>query len=114
MVGRAGLGGSLTCSRTGFPAHPAPPGGPDVVQRPHHPVHARDALVARTRGRAVTARALARPVPELADNATVADAIDVLRRQRAPLAVVCDDTGRLTGLVSLDDLLARYLQPRAI
>ncbi|WP_149827601.1 hemolysin family protein [Streptomyces tailanensis] len=77
-------------------------------------VHARDALVARTRGRAVTARALARPVPELADNATVADAIEVLRRQRASLAVVCDDTGRLTGLVSLDDLLARYLQPRAI
>ncbi|MFM9493619.1 hemolysin family protein [Streptomyces galilaeus] len=76
-------------------------------------IHARDALVARTRGRAVTARALARPVPELADNATVADAIDVLRRQRASLAVVCDDTGRLTGLVSLDDLLARYLQPRA-
>ncbi|WP_327346048.1 hemolysin family protein [Streptomyces europaeiscabiei] len=77
-------------------------------------VHARDALVARTRGRTVTARALARPVPELADNATVADAIEVLRRQRASLAVVCDDTGRLTGLVSLDDLLARYLQPRAV
>ncbi|WP_406194716.1 hemolysin family protein [Streptomyces europaeiscabiei] len=76
-------------------------------------IHARDALVARTKGRAVTARALARPVPELPDDATVADAIDVLRRHRATLAVVRDDTGRLTGLVSLDDLLARYLQPRA-
>ncbi|WNZ13884.1 hemolysin family protein [Streptomyces sp. 11x1] len=77
-------------------------------------VHARDALVARARGRAVTARSLARPVPRLGDDATVADAIDVLRRHRATLAVVHDDTGRLTGLVSLDDLLARYLQPRTV
>ncbi|MDX3645358.1 hemolysin family protein [Streptomyces sp. MB09-02B] len=77
-------------------------------------VHARDALVARARGRAVTARGLARPVPRLGDEATVADAIDVLRRHRATLALVHDDTGRLTGLVSLDDLLARYLQPRTV
>lgn len=35
-------------------------------------VHARDALVARVRGRAVTARGLARPVPRLGDDATVA------------------------------------------
>ncbi|MGW0762932.1 hemolysin family protein [Streptomyces sp. NPDC002814] len=76
-------------------------------------LHARDALVARAQGRTVTARALARPVPELTANATVADAIDLLRRHRASLALVCDDTGRLTGLVSLDDLLARYLQPQA-
>ncbi|GAQ67328.1 CNNM domain-containing protein [Streptomyces scabiei] len=76
-------------------------------------VHARDALVARTKGRAVTARTLARPVPGLPDDATVADAIDVLRRHRATLAVVHDDSGRPAGLVTLDDLLARYLQPRA-
>ncbi|MFE7762767.1 hemolysin family protein [Streptomyces sp. NPDC057438] len=76
-------------------------------------IHARDALVARAKGRAVTARALARPVPDLPDDATVADAIDVLRRHRATLAVVHDGSGRLTGLVTLDDLLARYLQPRA-
>ncbi|MCL6736038.1 CNNM domain-containing protein [Streptomyces neyagawaensis] len=77
-------------------------------------VHARDALVARARGRTTTARALARPVPELTEDTTVADAIDVLRRNRASLAVICDDTGRPTALVSLDDLLARYLQPRAV
>lgn len=76
-------------------------------------LHARDALVARAQGRTVTARALARPVPELTANATVADAIDLLRRHRASLALVCDDAGRLAGLVSLDDLLARYLQPQA-
>ncbi|MGH4035668.1 hemolysin family protein [Actinomycetota bacterium Odt1-20B] len=74
-------------------------------------VHARDALVARTRGRATTAADLARPMPELTADTTVADAVEQLRHRRASLAVVCDDTGRLTGLVSLDDLLARYLQP---
>ncbi|MFJ5995499.1 CNNM domain-containing protein [Streptomyces sp. NPDC092370] len=78
-------------------------------------VHARDALVARARarGRATTARDLARPVPELAETATVADAIEVLRRRRSSLAVVRDGSGRLTGLVTLDDLLARLMQPAA-
>ncbi|MDX2545517.1 hemolysin family protein [Streptomyces sp. WI04-05B] len=76
-------------------------------------VHARDALVARARRRAVTARQLARPVPELTVRNTVGDAIEQLRRRRASLAVVRDDTGGLTGLVTLDDLLARLLHPQA-
>jgi CBS domain containing-hemolysin-like protein len=74
-------------------------------------VHTRDALIARARGKAVTARELARPVPELAGQDTVGHAIEQLRQRRASLAVVCDDTGRLTGLVTLDDLLARLLDP---
>ncbi|WP_327715021.1 hemolysin family protein [Streptomyces sp. NBC_00490] len=74
-------------------------------------VHARDALVARARSRTATARALARPVPEVTQETTVADAIELLRRNRASLAVVRDATGSLTGMVTLDDLLARYLQP---
>ncbi|MEV5517886.1 hemolysin family protein [Streptomyces flaveolus] len=76
-------------------------------------VHVRDVLVARAQGRATSARALARPVPELAEDATVAEAIEVLRRRRASLAVVRDGAGGLAGIVSLDDLLARYLQPQA-
>ncbi|OPG06937.1 hypothetical protein B1R27_15240 [Streptomyces sp. GKU 895] len=76
-------------------------------------VHARDALVARARGRTAVARALARPVPELAEETTVGDAIEVLRGRRASLAVVRDGSGRLTGMVTLDDLLARYLQPQS-
>ncbi|MFI5570236.1 hemolysin family protein [Streptomyces sp. NPDC051740] len=75
-------------------------------------VHARDAVVARAQGRAISARVLARPVPELTGDATVADAIDLLRRSRASLAVVRDGSGLLTGMVSLDDLLARFLQPQ--
>ncbi|PJE99658.1 hypothetical protein CUT44_03930 [Streptomyces carminius] len=70
-------------------------------------VHARDALVARARGRATTARALARPVPELEPHNTVADGIELLRQRRATLAVIRDDQGGLAGIVSLDDLIAR-------
>ncbi|WP_369166862.1 hemolysin family protein [Streptomyces sp. R28] len=76
-------------------------------------VHARDVMVARAQGRAADARSLARPVPELTEDTTVADAIDLLRRRRSSLAVVRDETGRLTGMVTLDDLLARFLQPQA-
>ncbi|MEV6542527.1 hemolysin family protein [Streptomyces sp. NPDC051665] len=76
-------------------------------------VHARDALIARTRGRTVTARDLARPIPELTEQDTISHAIEQLRQRRASLAVVRDDTGNLTGMVTLDDLLARFLHPQA-
>ncbi|MFJ9795415.1 hemolysin family protein [Streptomyces sp. NPDC101145] len=76
-------------------------------------IHARDALVARTRGRTLTARELARPVPELATITTVSDAVEQLRQRRASLALVRDERGALTGLVSLDDLLVRIMGPQA-
>ncbi|MEU2760651.1 hemolysin family protein [Streptomyces sp. NPDC007027] len=75
-------------------------------------VHARDALVARAGGRAVRARDLARPLPELAPQETAAHAVEQLRERRATIAIVRDADGRLTGLVSLDDLLTRLLHPR--
>ncbi|WP_199548613.1 hemolysin family protein [Streptomyces sp. N35] len=74
-------------------------------------VHARDALVARAQGRAPTARELARPVPELATTATIAEAVETLRHHRATLAVVHNNKGHLTGLLTLDDLLSRLLEP---
>ncbi|KAB2592453.1 hemolysin family protein [Streptomyces arboris] len=76
-------------------------------------VHARDALVARAAGREASARDLARPVPELAPDETAAHAVERLRERRATIAVVRDEQGRLSGLVSLDDLLARLLHPPA-
>ncbi|WP_367038379.1 hemolysin family protein [Streptomyces sp. Je 1-332] len=77
-------------------------------------VHARDALIARARGRTTTsARDLARPVPELDSQDTVGHAIEQLRDRRASLAIVSDDTGRLTGIVTLDDLLARLMHPQS-
>ncbi|WP_236241861.1 hemolysin family protein [Streptomyces sp. CC228A] len=77
-------------------------------------VHARDALVARARGRATTARRLARPVPELTGTDSLSHAVEQLRRHRASLAVIRDADGRLTGLISLDDLLARLMGSRAM
>ncbi|WP_256103605.1 hemolysin family protein [Streptomyces sp. ODS05-4] len=76
-------------------------------------VHTRDALVARARGRALTARDLARPVPELATTTTVSHAVEQLRQRRASLALVRDEQGALTGLVSLDDLLIRIMGPHS-
>ncbi|MFB7941479.1 hemolysin family protein [Streptomyces sp. NPDC127049] len=76
-------------------------------------VHARDALVARIRGRARTAGELARPVPELTAGTTVSEAVEHLRRRRASLALVRDEDGTLTGLISLDDLLVRIMGPQA-
>lgn len=75
-------------------------------------VHARDAIVARAQGRTVTARELSRPVPELTADDTVAHAVEQLRQRRASLAVVRGADGRLTGLISLDDLLVRLMSPR--
>ncbi|MBB0245400.1 DUF21 domain-containing protein [Streptomyces alkaliphilus] len=76
-------------------------------------VHARDAMVARARGRSVTAAALARPVPRLRAEDTVAQAVEQLRQHRASLAVVhTAEDGRLIGLISLDDLLGRLLAAR--
>ncbi|NSL43139.1 CBS domain-containing protein, partial [Streptomyces sp. 8P21H-1] len=60
----------------------------------------------------VSARDLARPVPELAPGDTLAHAVEQLRQHRASLAVVRGADGGLTGLVSLDDLLARLMEPR--
>ncbi|MEV6074521.1 MULTISPECIES: hemolysin family protein [unclassified Streptomyces] len=75
-------------------------------------IHARDALVARAHDRSTTARQLARPVPELKSDDSISHAVEQLRRNRASLAVIRDDHGRLTGLISLDDLLARLLHPQ--
>ncbi|MEU0397680.1 hemolysin family protein [Streptomyces sp. NPDC006208] len=77
-------------------------------------VHARDALVARTRHRVLNARDLARPVPELTSGDTVSHAVEQLRQRRATLAVVRDSSGRLTGLVSLDDLIVRLMGPQTV
>ncbi|MEU8762442.1 hemolysin family protein [Streptomyces sp. NPDC048659] len=75
-------------------------------------VHARDALVAATRGRRATARDLVRPVPELTPGTTVSEAVEHLRQRRSSLAVVRDAGGEVTALVSLDDLLVHLMGPQ--
>ncbi|MPY30078.1 hypothetical protein FNH09_01675 [Streptomyces adustus] len=73
---------------------------------------ARDTLIARTRGQTVTARDPARPVPELTEQHTSSHSIELLRQRRTSLAVVRDATGRLIGMVSLDNLPARLPHPQ--
>lgn len=72
-------------------------------------VHVRDAMVARAHGEQATAGSLARPVPALTGDDTVAHAVEQLRHHRASLAVVHAPDGGLTGLISLDDLLVRLM-----
>ncbi|MFF5263542.1 hemolysin family protein [Actinomadura viridis] len=52
---------------------------------------------------------LAHPAPVLTAGTTVLDAVTRLRRDRAQLAVVNDAQGALSGIVTLDDLLAEIL-----
>ncbi|WP_433331541.1 hemolysin family protein [Spirillospora sp. CA-294931] len=52
---------------------------------------------------------LAYPAPVLTASTTVLDAVSRLRRARAQLAVVNTPAGELTGIVTLDDLLAELL-----
>ncbi|MFG1945392.1 hemolysin family protein [Nonomuraea sp. NPDC048826] len=74
-------------------------------------VHLRDAYLARRRDRPATAGRLAYRAPTLSADASVADAVAALRAGRSQLALVRDDDGRTTGIVSLDDLLATLLVP---
>lgn len=72
-------------------------------------VHVRDALLARATGSERSAGLLATPVPELAPDADLAGAVELLQQRRAQLGVVQAASGGLAGLVTLDDLLARLL-----
>lgn len=51
------------------------------------------------------------PVPELATDTTVSEAVEQLRRRRSALAAVRDEQETLTGMVSLDDLLVPLMGP---
>ena len=74
-------------------------------------VHAREAYLARAAGKAVEAATMAHPVPALAEETPVAEAVTALRRHHSELALVEDATGRIIGLISLDDLLTSLLSP---
>ncbi|MFC4912516.1 hemolysin family protein [Actinomadura gamaensis] len=52
---------------------------------------------------------LAHPAPVLTSGTTVLSAVSLMRRSRAQLGVVSGDDGAITGIVTLDDLLAELL-----
>lgn len=71
-------------------------------------VHVREAVVADAASRALTAGQAATPVPRIALDAGVPDAIEALRRYRTTFAAV-QDGDHLIGIVSLHDLLVALL-----
>jgi CBS domain containing-hemolysin-like protein len=74
-------------------------------------VHAREAYLARAAGKTCKAATMAHPVPVLAEETPVAEAVTALRRHHSQLAMVQDSAGRVIGLISLDDLLTSLLSP---
>jgi len=93
-------------------------------------VHVRDAYLARRRGATVTAAQLAHPLPALAHDTSIFQAVSCLRAAHSQLALVhaadgtpaqptrpfgsADDSsarGAVVGIVSLDDLLTTLLVP---
>jgi CBS domain containing-hemolysin-like protein len=74
-------------------------------------VHARDAITsdAATGPGARTAASMAYPVPALAPDTTVLDALTAMRAARAQLAVVNGPGEPFAGVISLDDLLSELL-----
>ncbi|MFD6064138.1 hemolysin family protein [Rhodococcus wratislaviensis] len=69
-------------------------------------VHVRDSLHAPP---AYTARALMRSVLTLPATAPVYEALRLMRETRSHLALVLDDRGEVTGLLTLTDVLQRLL-----
>ncbi|ROO91232.1 CBS domain containing-hemolysin-like protein [Actinocorallia herbida] len=74
-------------------------------------VHAREAYLARAKGAAPAAGTMAHPIPVVRHDIAVADAVTDLRLHRSQLALVRDEAGEITGMISLDDLLTRLLAP---
>ncbi|MEO5874384.1 MAG: hemolysin family protein [Streptosporangiaceae bacterium] len=74
-------------------------------------VHAREAYLARAAGRTPEASATAHPVPVLAQDTPIADAVSILREHHSQLGLVRAETGGVIGLISLDDLLTSLLSP---
>ncbi|GAB2815187.1 hemolysin family protein [Actinocorallia aurea] len=74
-------------------------------------VHAREAYLARAKGESPEAETMAHPIPVVRHDVTVTDAVADLRLHRSQLALVRDESGEITGMISLDDLLTRLLAP---
>lgn len=73
-------------------------------------VHARDAITSTGASTGSgTAASMAYPVPALAPDTTVLDALTALRAARAQLAVVATPGQPPAGIISLDDLLSELL-----
>jgi putative hemolysin len=90
-------------ARTKYTRIPLVDGG---VDRPLGVVHVKDVFtVLRTPDPPATARPLAREVFFAPETQTVATLLSDFQRRRQPLAIVVDEYGAVTGLVTLEDLV---------
>ena len=68
-------------------------------------LHARDALAASRQGYEVTARDLAREAPIVPETKDLGALLREFRERRQQMAVVVDEYGRTSGIVTLEDIL---------
>jgi len=68
-------------------------------------IHAKDLLPARADGEDRSLAELARPLDRVAESALISEVLRELRRRHRHLALVADEHGTTTGLVTLEDVL---------
>lgn len=77
--------------------------------RPVGIVHVRDAVRATSTGHPLAVRELMHPPETMPHDQVLLDAVGVMRRKRAQIALVTDARGIVTGLTALEDLLEKIL-----
>ncbi|WP_022924536.1 hemolysin family protein [Serinicoccus marinus] len=86
------------------------PTGRQGQQRIRGLVHVRDAILASAQGRGVQSLGdFLQPVASLPASMPLIDAVSSLRQQRGQLALVRDDSGRVVGMASMEDILEQIL-----
>jgi CBS domain containing-hemolysin-like protein len=79
-----------------------PAGGLD---EPHGMIHAKDLLPACAEGDSRPLAELRRPLERVSESALIAEVVRELRREHRHVALVADEHGTTTGLVTLEDML---------
>ncbi|WP_281965757.1 hemolysin family protein [Serinicoccus marinus] len=86
------------------------PTGRQGQQRIRGLVHVRDAILASAQGRGGQSLGdFLQPVASLPASMPLIDAVSSLRQQRGQLALVRDDSGRVVGMASMEDILEQIL-----
>jgi CBS domain containing-hemolysin-like protein len=68
-------------------------------------IHAKELLIASVGAETVELRSVARPVEHVPDSLLIDELLEQLRKRREHLAIVVDEHGTATGIVTLEDVL---------
>lgn len=81
-----------------------------TLDRPLGVLHTKDlALACTCEGEPPSLRALLRPLPQVPEDMPADRVLAFLREKRAPLALVTEQTGRVVGLITLEDVVSELL-----